>query len=225
MRKLQGIVIPHVEFHQISLRDAVEYLRQESCRLDPDPDVDNRGVNIFLRLPTPPPQTGIVESVSSLPLVTATPASSQSPPTVANSQSLISITLDRLPLLEALRYVASQVGMKVKVEQYAVAIVPLADEYLVTAEYRVPPEVLGLPAEPDDSPPHGFSLVDENTIRWPGMKGWFDAKGVPFPQGASATYLGSVHKLIVRNTQENLDKIALLISSALTTPAPTPANP
>ena len=96
---------------------------------------------------------------------------------------------------------------------------------LVTAEYQVLPEVFGLPAEPNDSSPHGASPIDGNTIRWPGMKGWFDAKGVPFPPGASATYLGSSHKLVVRNTQENLDKIAALISPALETPVPTPANP
>lgn len=223
--KLQSIVIPHVEFRNTSLRDAVEYLREESRRLDPDPDPENRGVNIFLRFPKRPIQASIAESIPGLPLALVPPASSGLPPTGAGPQSRVSITFDRLPLLDALKYVASQVGMKVQVEQYAVSIAPMADETLVTAEYRVLPEVLGLPAEPNNSLSHSASPIDGNTIRWPGMKGWFDAKAIPFPPGASATYLGSVNKLVVRNTQENLDKIAALISPAPQPSAPTPANP
>ena len=42
---------------------------------------------------------------------------------------------------EALRYIASQAGLKVKVEPYAVSIIPISEQSndLLTKEYRVPP--------------------------------------------------------------------------------------
>ena len=50
-RKLSQIIIPNIEFHSTTISDAIEYLRQESRRLDTDTDQDARGVNIFLKLP------------------------------------------------------------------------------------------------------------------------------------------------------------------------------
>ena len=51
-RKLQSIVIPNIEFRQTTLNDAVEFLRQEARRLDTNSPEEERGVNIFLKLPT-----------------------------------------------------------------------------------------------------------------------------------------------------------------------------
>jgi general secretion pathway protein D len=61
----------------------------------------------------------------------------------------ITVTLDNIPLGEALRYVANQAGLKVKVEPYAVAIVPLSEQSndLITKRYRVPPEFFGGPLD------------------------------------------------------------------------------
>ena len=36
-RKLAAIIIPNIEFHSTTISDAIEYLRQESRRLDTDP--------------------------------------------------------------------------------------------------------------------------------------------------------------------------------------------
>ena len=49
--------------------------------------------------------------------------------------------LNEIPLGEALRYIASQAGLKVKVEPYAVSIIPVTEQSndLLTKEYRVPP--------------------------------------------------------------------------------------
>src|SRR6202022_4468156 len=68
------------------------------------------------------------------------------PPVVAPSatspaSARITITLSQIPLGEALRYIAAQAGLKVKVEPYAVSIIPLSEQSndLITKEYRVPP--------------------------------------------------------------------------------------
>lgn len=108
-RKLSAIVIPQIEFRATTLGDAVEFLRQESRRLDPDPDAAQRGANILIAGPA--------------------------------ARTPVTLSLSRIPLLEALRYLAGQAGLKVRVEPYAVTLVPLSDPTsdLVTAEFRVTP--------------------------------------------------------------------------------------
>ena len=61
----------------------------------------------------------------------------------------ITVTLDNIPLGEALRYVANQAGLKVKVESYAVAVIPLTEQSndLITKRYHVPPEFFGGPLD------------------------------------------------------------------------------
>ena len=61
----------------------------------------------------------------------------------------ITVTLDNIPLGEALRYVANQAGLKVKVEPYAVAVIPLSEQSndLITKRYHVPPEFFGGPLD------------------------------------------------------------------------------
>ncbi len=104
-RKLSAIVIPQIEFRATTLGDAVEFLRQESIRLDPA----RRGANILL--------AGTA------------------------ARTPVTLSLSRIPLLEALRYLAGEAGLKIRVEPYAVALVPLSDPSgdLVTAEFRVAP--------------------------------------------------------------------------------------
>src|SRR5205814_9504194 len=81
--------------------------------------------------------------------VSPTPAPAVSPGTPAlpppnPAEARITLTLNQIPLGEALRYIASQAGLKVKVEPYAVSIIPLSEQSneLITKEYRVPPGVI-----------------------------------------------------------------------------------
>lgn len=108
-RKLRAIVLPQIEFRATTLGDAVEFLRQESRRLDLDSDPARRGANILIAGPA--------------------------------ARTPVTLSLTRIPLSEALRYLAGQAGLKVRVEPYAVSLVPLGDPSgdLVTAEFRVAP--------------------------------------------------------------------------------------
>lgn len=220
--KLQSIVIPRIEFRNTTLSDAVEYLRQESRRLDPDPNPDARGVNIVLRLPGPTsPKTPQSPPIPGLPTADA------SAQTLPKPETRITLTMERLPLLEALRYVALQAGVKLAIEPDGVAIVPLnsgGTPALTTREYKIAPESVGL------LPGAGRRVPGDEDISSPGppirridMVPWLKARGVNFPEGTSATYLPFSGKLVVRNTQENLDIIGAIISSARE--APTPQNP
>jgi general secretion pathway protein D len=52
----------------------------------------------------------------------------------------VTLTMTHIPLLEALKYIASEVNMKVKIEPYAVVLVPMTEDTdpMVTATFRDP---------------------------------------------------------------------------------------
>ncbi len=236
--KLRRLIIPSIEFRQTTLRDAVEFLRQEARRLDPE----QTGVNIFLKLPsgnartaaavptTPvsptdaPPIPGIDNPASVAPQT----ATSSGP--VATADSRISLSLTNLPLLEALRYVASQAGLKVRVEPFAVAIVPANEDVatLIQAEFRVPPGFIASSVSPSAASAlnagataaggggggtRDVTGAGSGTIQRMDAKTYLEANGVTFPPGASATYVPQGSRLVVRNTQENIDLIQALVES------------
>ena len=72
------------------------------------------------------------------------------------------MTLDNIPLGEALRYIANQAGLKVKVEPYAVSVIPLTEQSndLITKRYHVPPEFFGGPLDV------GYYLGSQHGRRW-----------------------------------------------------------
>ena len=232
-RKLSSIIIPNIEFHSTTISDAVEFLRQEARRLDPDPNPDNRGVNIFLKLPTASAARTLTTAPSPVPDATAIPglpdATTTAPAPTTTANSRITLTMTRLPLLEALHYVAQQAGLKVKVEQYAVSIVPLSEQTdaLITAEFRVSPNFIsnstsggtsgalnqaatqaGTGSSSSSTDNTGAGTVNISRLD---AKTFLESSGVTFPPGASATYLASTSKLVVRNTQENVDLIESLV--------------
>src|SRR5262249_875570 len=147
--RLNSIIIPHVEFRDTTIREAIDFLREQAAENDPS----GRGVNIVLRL-VPLGQVAAPSVVLPPPTGTGTPyagapaqappagAPGQAPPAGASGQvgpggspgvppvpivtgpaaARITVTLDNIPLGEALRYVANQAGLKIKVEPYAVSI-------------------------------------------------------------------------------------------------------
>ena len=231
--KLAKIIIPNIEFRSTTISDAIEFLRQEARRLDPDPIVEDRGVNIFLKLPTTGARTVTTAAPApvdptAIPGLPTDAAPAPAPTTSANSR--ITLTMSRLPLAEALRYVASQAGLKVKVEQFAVSIVPLSEqtEELLNQEYRVSPNfissqttggagtALNQAATQAQGGGGGGGSTDNTgvgtvNITRQDAKTFLEQSGVTFPPGASAVYLPSSSKLVVRNTQENLDLIDSLV--------------
>src|SRR5207244_11952331 len=126
-----------------------------------------RGVNIVLRI-VPIGQVAPPSMPAAPPTGTATPAGGapsgagvaapaagapgapvQAPPVPAPANARITVTPDNMPLGEALRYIATQAGLKVKVEPYAVSIIPLTEQTndLITKRYHVPPEFFGGPLD------------------------------------------------------------------------------
>ena len=256
-QKLNSIIIPRVEFRDASVREAIDFLRQQAAANDPNPG-EKKGVDIVLRLaplgqiappaipvePAQPPDgTAGVPPEAAPPnaLTTPIPAKPIVAPAAAPispSEARVTITLNQIPLGEALRYIAAQAGLKVKVEPYAVSIIPISEQSndLITKEYRVPPGFIntsvnlgpsalemgayktGAAAGP--AMPTGTGKdTEESTgghqlVKREGAKEFLEAQGVPFPAGASAHFLPQSSRLIVRNTADNLELVDAIVEQA-----------
>ena len=134
----------------------------------------------------------------------------------------VTLSLTHVPLYVVLQYISSLCNFKLKIDPYAVSIVPLSEptDILVTKEYKVPPTFI--PPKPLDSasalPQAGLSQSSNNLPRVAARynaQEYLASQGVEFPTGASANYLPSGSKLVVRNTRDNIDLIDSLVDAAM----------
>ncbi|MEI6345438.1 MAG: hypothetical protein WCP41_08805, partial [Verrucomicrobiota bacterium] len=182
--KLNSIIIPKIELNDSPMSEAVEYLKQKARDQDPE----KKGVNIFLKFS----QTADGGSKSESKIGgTAT-------------EPTINLSLNHVPLYVALEYVSKLANMKLKVDPYAVSIVPLTEptDVLITKEYKVPPNFI--PAKQLD-PANGSAIPktkpggdDTNVVSRIGARfnaqEYLSSQGVDFPTGASANYIPSSSK-------------------------------
>lgn len=187
-RKLDEIEIPRVSFVDATVREAIEKLQQRSVEEDRKrrreeglPDDGDLGVNIVLKLDA-----------------------------AAQSQ-LVTLDLTNIPLRQALEYIVNLANLKIKIEPYAVLIVPLSEptDTLVTMEFRVPPGFIT--NTPSGSADTGGGVGAAGSSM---AKAFLESQGVQFPTGASANFLAGSSMLIVRNTQDNLSLVETLVQSA-----------
>jgi general secretion pathway protein D len=252
--KLNTIIIPRIEFRDASIREAIDFLRQQAAANDPSTE-GRKGIDIVLRLTptggrvpeafppavqpaTPPPAAGARTETGAPAAVPAPPIAATPLPVIAPAinpaEARITITLNQIPLGEALRYIAGQAGLKVKIEPYAVSIIPISEQSadLITKEYRVPPGFistsvnLGMSAlsqgayKTAPGAPTGTAKDTQETtgghqlVNREGAKEFLESQGVPFPPGASANFLPQSSRLIVRNTQDNLELVDALVEQA-----------
>ena len=185
-RKLDDLIVKRINFTDATVREAIEFLRQSSEALDTEAmDAANRGVNIVLKLDQ------------------------------AAASQTVTIDLANLPLREALTYITNLANLKFKVEPFAVLIVPIneATDTLITKEYRVPPGFIT--ATPTGGGGGGAESAGiGGSVGQSTAKNFLESQGVQFPPGASANFLASSSRLIVRNSQENLDLVDALVESS-----------
>jgi len=200
-RKLDEIIIPRIDFRDATIREALDFLSQRAAQLDTtESNPAKKGLNIVLKLTPGSPE----ESVT------------------------INLALTDVPLGAAIDYVARAANMKPKIEPHAVVIVPESEptEVLITKEYKVAPGFIqNLPSGgggaslplgggvSSTAPGSGPSIAERS-----GAKEYLESQGVTFPAGASAIFLPSSSKLIVKNTQGNLDIIDALVETTGTAP-------
>ena len=249
--KLNTIIIPRVEFRDASIREAIDFLREQA--VENDPSEGKKGVDIVLRMtplgqvappPVPVAPAAGTPGAAAVPAgaptggtkpVTAGPVVARPVVAAAAAEPRITLTLNQIPLGEALRYIAAQAGLKVKVEPYAVSVIPISEQSndLITKEYRVPPDFISTtltgstllgrgaytkaPGTAAAVVPGGTgkdtqeSTGGQQLVNREGAKDFLEAQGVAFPPGASAAFLPQGSRLIVRNTQDNLDLVDAIV--------------
>lgn len=188
--KMARMIVPSVDFRETPLRDVIVFLTQQSVALD--------GAEIN------PAERGV-----SLVLQDQTAADRP-----------VTLQLSRTPFSEVLRYSLQLIGLRYRVDEFAVTIVPIVAgeaESLITKTYLVPPGFLtanAAPAAQGDDPfgnPGGANAV---TVRRVSAEDFLKQNGIEFPPGATVTYLAASNSLIVRNTARNLELVERMILGA-----------
>ena len=160
-RKLDEIIIPRIDFRDATIREALDFIKQRAVTLDTsEEDPSRRGINIVLKVPADSPE--------------------------ANSR--ITLSLNDIPLRAAIDYVAKAANLKLKIEPYAVAVVPQSEptDILITKEYKVPPGfITSLPAQDQTGPPPAAGYRPGIATRHPGALG---CEGI---SGSSRSHLSS----------------------------------
>ena len=242
LNKLNRITIPKINFQDATVREAIDFLKQKSKEMDTtEADPAKRGVNIVLKLESAPGSAAPAGAAPAIPGLETAPAEgaaaapgAPSTPSVNPSDARITLSLSNIPLMEALKYITNLANLKIKVDPYAVAVVPYSEntETLITKEYKVPPSFI--PSTPagdaggglaggatragaggggGDTTKGGMGIAKRQLA-----KEYLESQGIQFPPGAAANYLSSSSKLVVRNTQSNLDLIDTLVDSTSTVP-------
>ena len=211
--KLNSIIIPKIDLSDSPISEAVEYLKQKSVEQDPN----HKGVNIFLKLGS---QTAALTTQSTPATNPALPGATMT--STGSTEPHITLALSHVPLYVALDYISKLCNLKLKIDPYAVSIVPLSEptDILITKEYQVPPTFI--PPKPLDTantlPQAGAAPSAANAPRVAARynaQDYLVSQGVEFPAGSSANYLPSGSKLVIRNTRDNIDQIDALVDAAM----------
>lgn len=199
-QKLKNITIPQLEFNDATLGDVIQFLIQKSQELDrSEADPAKRGVNI---------------------VVDASGAAGGGDP----SQTTMTVRLTNVPLGIALKYVTQQVGMKYRVDNFAVTVIPqsvAADSVMITRKYPVPPDFIqggvadGGGGAANNDPFAEPAGGDQGTlVKRISAQDFLEQRGVVFKDGALAQYIVRTSTLLVKNTADQLAIIDGMVAAA-----------
>jgi general secretion pathway protein D len=201
--KLDRIVLPVVDFDAVTIREALDFLRQQSIELDTfELDPANRGINFVLELGGP--ESEVARRIL---------------------DTKINLQLKNVPLVEVLRYIGEITRTVHSPQEFAVAVRPAGSDStdLVTRTYRVPPDFLTSGGAADGGDAAGddpFAADDkpEGVIpRRLSAEEVLKQQGVSFPEGTSASYTAANSTLRVRNTPANQAMVEQIVEAASNT--------
>ena len=217
-QKLQKLVIPQIEFKQANIADVLEFLSKASVEADTE---EKSGVNIVLKLAAAMTTPDAAAPPPAPDAAAATPAT---PTAVAPGTPPITLTLRRVNLLDAIKYITDIAGLSYRVDKNVVFVTPrgVDPSLLVTRMYPVSPALISAISEkasaaPAAAPGAGGAVAPgagsaDTTTPKSDLSTFFTAAGVPFEQGTSVTYNGAISKLIVSHTPEYQEKIESMLA-------------
>jgi len=194
--KMRQIVIPRISLDDVTLRDAVEFLRVASAREDLiTVDQSQRGINFAINLG--PEESPLVQRIEN---------------------ERFDLKLANVPVEQVLKYIGEITGTSHVVDGHAVVIRPrgkTSDEMFVR-EYPVPPDFISALSEgasgqqesnPFDTAPTNQGLITQRLS----VQELLKRNGVTFAQGASASYSAATNRLRVVNTADNHSVIEQIV--------------
>ena len=226
-KKLNDIIIDHIDFEEVSIAQVVQFLKHTSRDRDPD----RIGVNFVLRFNTDDARSSSSSSSSSDDEgfgdedgeVTYDEDGNQeedewnsddsdggfddsydeygepSSPAQTAENTTVTLVVDNVPLIDAIRYICKSANLHFRVENYAVVIaakdVPL-DEF-IRKTFPIDKEILASSIMGD---------LSNDSVRQ-----YLVDRGIPFPSGSSVRYDEMSSRLTVFNTSEALDRVEDLI--------------
>ena len=188
--KLKDLVVPVVYLEDVSLQEAVEYLRQQSVVLDNEEfDPMRKGINIVLDLGAPESEIG-----------------------KKIRDTRFNLNLKNVPFGIALDYITEATRTVAVTQPYALVIRPAGSDStdMIFRSYRVPPDFLTAGAtEGGDgdavagNDPFAEQAEEGLTAKRRSAREILETRGVSFPEGATAAFNAGNSTLRVRNTAVN----------------------
>lgn len=139
---------------------------------------------------------------------------------VVQESKPVTLNLKGIPVDEALRYITNLAGVKPRIEEFAVFIVPLSERSDVLVNRDFPVRATFFDVEADESEPTAerprrrrpLTRTADSERADNSYRSALEARGVTFSEGATAIYNQATGILTVRNTQDQIDLIEELVT-------------
>lgn len=211
--KLRSIIIPQINFEDITVEEAIDFLRLRAAELDKTTtDPTEKGVSFIIRRPN---KAAAGAADPGLDAGAAAPLGRGAEPGALRIKEL---RLRNVPLGVALKYICDATKLRYKADEFAISIVPQTEttEDLLTRSFLVPPDFAASLAgglgggEVDPFASGSDNGAAKLTARRP-IAELLKASGIAFPPGSSAS-LSADGTLLVTGTPTELDKVEQLTS-------------
>ncbi|MBK1881179.1 type II and III secretion system protein [Luteolibacter pohnpeiensis] len=215
--KLRRIIIPQIDFEDATVDEAIEFLRQRAAELDTtELDPTKKGINFVVRQGSS--AGGAADAGLDAGATGGLGGGSDS-----SALRISNLRLTNVPLATALKYICDATKLRIKVDDYAVTLLPATStgEDVVSRNFQVSPDFGAKLSAGVDSGGSGAAADDpfaDNSNRQPSLvarpsiQELLKKAGVSFPDGTSANLSGS-GILVVRNTSTELDKVEQLVEA------------
>ena len=218
-QKLDKIIIPKVDFEDVTVQECLETLRLRAREFDYlEQDESLKGMNFLIRNPSTQGDGSDGLGGDDLDADAGGAAENSIGNLVVDELRLLNV-----PLGAVLQYICDKTRLRFKLDDHAVILLPVesfeADD-LYPRNFTVPPDFIsrlsqgsgsggGADSDPfgDDGDSGGGSALSERAS----AKTLLQDNGVSFPDKAFANYIASTSTLVVYNTLNNLDLIEQII--------------
>ena len=217
-QKLNNIMIPKVDFEDVTVKECLETLRLRAREFDFEQDDEKKGINFLIRDPSMQAASpGELEADADFGAGAIADSGSS-----IGARKVDELRLTRVPLGAVLEYICDKTRLRYKIDKHAVILLPIASleiDDLYTRTFTVPPDFIsrlsqdggsggGGNDDPFGDDDGGASALGERA----NAKTLLQESGVSFPGESFANYIASTSTLVVHNTLTNLDIIDEIIA-------------